>query len=128
MHREVLTEPARALFPSLARFRGFYLAGGTALALQIGHRVSVDFDLFSDENIDRSLLPRIQCEFSEAASIAPLINNLDELTVLVDDVKITFLKYPFPTFDPFVIYDQVPLLSVREIAATKAYTLGRRGD
>src|SRR3984893_13235342 len=56
-----------------------------------------------------------------------MVSNTDELTVLVDDVKITFLKYPFPTFDPFVIYEQVPLLSVREIAATKAYTIGRRG-
>jgi hypothetical protein len=56
-----------------------------------------------------------------------LINNTDELTVLVDDVKVTFLKYPFPTFDPFVIHEQAPLLSVREIAATKAYTIGRRG-
>lgn len=65
--------------------------------------------------------------FSDGASIAPLINNSNELTVLVDDVKITFLKYPFPIFDPFVIYEQMPLLSVREIAATKAYTIGRRG-
>jgi len=47
--------------------------------------------------------------------------STEELTVLVDDVKITFLKYPFPTFDPFVIYEKAPLLSVREIAATKAY-------
>jgi hypothetical protein len=47
--------------------------------------------------------------------------------VLVDDVKFTFLKYPSPTFNPFVIYEQVPLLSVRQIAATKAYTIGRRG-
>jgi len=69
----------------------------------------------------------VQRAFSDAASIAPLINNTGELTVLVDDVKITFLKYPFPTFDPFIIYEQVPLLSVREIAATKAYTIGRRG-
>jgi hypothetical protein len=65
--------------------------------------------------------------FSDSASIAPLINNSGELTVLVDDVKITFLKFPFPTFDPFIIYEQMPLLSVREIAATKAYTIGRRG-
>ena len=64
---------------------------------------------------------------SDADSIAPPINNSGELTVLVDDVKITLLKYPFPTFDPFMIYEQVPLLSVREIAATKAYTIGRRG-
>ena len=127
MHREVLTKRAAELFGSLSRFPGFYLAGGTALALQIGHRTSVDFDLFSNKDIERSLLPRVQRAFPDAASIAPLINNPDELTVLVDDVKITFLKYPFPTFDPFVIYDQVPLLSVREIAATKAYTIGRRG-
>jgi predicted nucleotidyltransferase component of viral defense system len=127
MHREVLTKRAAELYWSLSLFSGFYLAGGTALALQIGHRISVDFDLFSDQDIERSLLPRVQRVFSDAASIAPLINNSDELTVLVDDVKITFLKYPFPTFDPFVIYDDVPLLSVREIAATKAYTIGRRG-
>jgi hypothetical protein len=67
----------------------------------------------------------VQHAFSDAASIAPPINNSGELTVLVDDVKITHLKYPFPTFDPFMIYEQVPLLSVREIAATKAYTIGR---
>jgi hypothetical protein len=67
----------------------------------------------------------VQRAFSDAASIAPPINNSGELTVLVDDVKITHLKYPFPTFDPFMIYEQVPLLSVREIAATKAYTIGR---
>jgi hypothetical protein len=70
---------------------------------------SVDFDLFSDKDIERSLLPRVQRAFSDAASIAPLINNTDELTVLVDDVKVTFLKYPFPTFDPFVIHEQAPL-------------------
>jgi predicted nucleotidyltransferase component of viral defense system len=127
MHREVLTKRAAELFGTLSRFSGFYLAGGTALALQIGHRVSVDFDLFADKDIERSLLTRVQRVFSDAASIAPLINNPDELTVLVDDVKITFLKYPFQTFDPFVIYENVPLLSVREIAATKAYTIGRRG-
>jgi len=54
MHREVLTKRAIELFGSLSRFPGFYLAGGTALALQIGHRVSVDFDLFSDKDIEPS--------------------------------------------------------------------------
>jgi hypothetical protein len=94
MHREVLTKRAAELFGSLRRFPGFYLAGGTALALQIGHRVSVDFDRFSDNDIERSLLPRVQRVFSDAVSIAPLINNTDELTVLVDDVKITLSEIP----------------------------------
>jgi len=126
MHREVLTKRADELFGSLSRFPGFYLAGGTGLALQIGHRISVDFDLFSAESIKRSLLKDVESVFSTAASIVPIINSVDELTLLVDDVKTTFLAYPFPLFDPLVVYEGVPLLSVREIAATKAYTIGRR--
>jgi Nucleotidyl transferase AbiEii toxin, Type IV TA system len=127
MHREVLTEAAVPLFPLLARFPGFYLAGGTALALQIGHRASVDFDLFSNAPVDRALLARARQIFTDAA-IMPLVNNADELTAIVNGVKITFLHYPFPTLDAFVICERVSLLSVSEIAATKAYTIGRRGS
>ena len=47
MHDEALTAKAFELFPLLSKFKNFYLAGGTALALHIGHRLSVDFDLFS---------------------------------------------------------------------------------
>jgi Nucleotidyl transferase AbiEii toxin, Type IV TA system len=127
MHREVLTKPAAELFGSLNQFFGFYLAGGTALALQIGHRVSVDFDLFSGDEIDRGLLRHVRRAFPEA-EVVPLINNADELTTLVNGVKVTFLRYPFPPDEPFVVYENVPLLSVRDIAVTKAYTIGRRGS
>lgn len=126
MHREVLPEPADTLFPLLSRFPGFYLAGGTALALQIGHRVSVDFDLFSNDQINRALLTRVRHVFEEA-DISVRVDDADELTVLVNSVKITFLTYPFPAREPLVTYENVRLLSVPEIAATKAYTIGRRG-
>ncbi len=125
MHQEVLTNEGAALFPVLAHFPGFYLAGGTALALQIGHRVSIDFDLFRGEPITPSLYPRVERAFPFPAN--PLVNNSDELTVSVNGVKITFLYYPFPVLDPLEVYDGLPLLSVREIAATKAYTIGQRG-
>ncbi len=126
MHREVLTKRASELFTSLSRFSGFYLAGGTALALQIGHRISVDFDLFTDSEIKRSMLPSLSGVFP-GASTEPLVNNSDELTALVDGVKVTFLRYPFPPLDQLVTQEGVSLLSVKEIAATKAYTIGRRG-
>jgi hypothetical protein len=74
MHREVLTEPAAKLFPLLRRFPDFYLAGGTALALHIGHRVSVDFDLFSGDELDRTLLGQVRGVFG-SAEISPLVNN-----------------------------------------------------
>lgn len=127
MHREVLTKRAAELFPALAQFSGFYLAGGTGLAVQIGHRLSVDFDLFCRREIKRSLLPKVEKVFSDASSIVPLVNNADELTALVDGIKVTFLSYPFPVVDPLEAYENVPVLSIREIAATKAYTIGRRG-
>ena len=126
MHTEALTEEGLKLFPALRAFDDFYLAGGTALALQIGHRVSVDFDLFSENAIDRVLLQKVKRVFTNRP-VQPSVNNPDELTAFVDHVKITFLTYPFPLLEPQVAAEDVRMLSVREIGATKAYTIGRRG-
>lgn len=51
MHLEALTSDTRKIWPKLNYFSDFCLAGGTALALQIGHRISVDFDFFSEKEI-----------------------------------------------------------------------------
>lgn len=126
MNPEVLTKEGKDIFRLLGKFEDFYLAGGTALALQIGHRISVDFDLFSEEEISKSLLAKVKRIF-EGKTVIPSVNNPDELTVFVNDIKITFLKYPFPVMNKFVDYSGVKLLDTREIAATKAYTIGRRG-
>jgi hypothetical protein len=58
--------------------------------------------------------------------VEPVINNPDELTAFVGPVKTTFLSYPFPVIEPLVP-GGVRMLSVKEIGATKAYTIGRRG-
>jgi len=127
MYQEALTKKAKELLPTLRGFDNFYLAGGTALALQIGHRVSVDFDLFSEKEIDKNLFQKVKSIFN-GNEIALSVNNAEELTVFVSGVKITFLKYPFPLLFDLVDYEGVGLLSVNEIAATKAYTINRRGS
>jgi predicted nucleotidyltransferase component of viral defense system len=127
MHQEALTEKAKEILPVLRNFNNFYLAGGTALALQIGHRISVDFDLFSGEEIDKNLFPKVRKIFYDN-EIVLSVNNPDELTVFVDGLKITFLKYPFPLIFDLVDCEGIGLLSVKEIAATKAYTISRRGS
>ncbi len=127
MHHEALTEDGKRLFPKVATFTDFYLAGGTALALEIGHRVSVDFDLFTGEKIKHTLLGRVEETFkTEKREI--LVNNANELTLLIDGVKVTFLSYPFPDLLPKADCAGLPVLSAKEIAATKAYTIGRRGE
>lgn len=128
MHLEALMEQSKIIFPRLTSFSDrFYLAGGTALALQIGHRISVDFDLFSEQSIDKTLGLKIKRIFPDF-SVSTLVNNPDELTVVVGETKITFLHYPFPLLSDRVSYEGMRMLSVKEIAATKAYTIGRRGS
>ena len=126
-HTEVLTPESKTVFPKLAAFKGdFYLAGGTALALQMGHRVSVDFDLFSPNPIKKTLLKKVEELYD--APLELLVNNSRELTLLAGRVKHTFLPYPFPLVLPLEKADPLDLLSAREILATKAYTIGRRGS
>ena len=127
MHQEVLVSEGRTLFPFLKKFVNFYLAGGTALALQIGHRVSVDFDLFSSERIPNSLLSEVKSIFAKR-EIAVSVDNQDELTVFIDGVKLTFLYYPYPPKKLLDDFGGLRILGQKEIAATKAYTIGRRGS
>ena len=125
MHYEVLDEKTRKIFEKFSFLKDiFYLAGGTALALQLGHRISVDLDFFSDETIKKTLLKTIESKIKKVDTI--LVNNKKELTLQIDSVKITFLHYPFAHKHDFVKSNVVPLASVNEIASMKAYSLGRR--
>ncbi|MEK7629305.1 MAG: nucleotidyl transferase AbiEii/AbiGii toxin family protein [Patescibacteria group bacterium] len=127
MHLEALTKTGREIFPILKNFSEFYLAGGTALALQLGHRVSADFDLFSGIDIPAELLPLVQKTFDKK-TFQISVNNREELTVFINGVKITFLNYPFPVLEDTTEYEGLKMLGVSEIATTKAYTIGRRGS
>lgn len=127
MHPEALNEEGKKLIPSFSKFSNFYLAGGTALALQIGHRISIDFDFFSQNEISDNLLDELKEIFSQYQIIVS-VNNPEELTVFINETKITFVKYPFSVIKPFVEYERLKLLSIEEIGATKAYVVGRRGD
>lgn len=125
MHEEALTDKGRELFPKLARFKGFYLVGGTALAIQIGHRRSVDFDMFTEEELPSRILQSVKRIFSDS-SVQVTYQVPGQTNVLIDDIKTTFLEYPYPVLDPLVEYQGVPMASIREIAAMKGFSIGKR--
>lgn len=127
MHPEALSEKNKKVFRKLTAFSNFYLAGGTALALQIGHRVSVDFDLFSSEKIPSRLLKKVERTFKDG-EINISVSNPDELSIFIDGTKVTFVKYHFPVLLSFVEYGGIRLLDKKEIGVTKAYAVGRRGS
>lgn len=127
IHLEALTEAGATLFPKLASFKqDFYLVGGTALALQIGHRLSVDFDMFSNEELPQTLLPKIKRTFPDTM-IVPTINNPEQMNITVKGVKMTFFWYQYPPVVPLIDHENVRMCSVQEIAAMKAFAIGKRG-
>lgn len=125
MHHEALTSDTKKLWPQLKHFPEFILAGGTALALAIGHRLSADFDFFSEGEIAAELLETVERVFADYA-VRTILNTPEQLTVAVDDTKLTFLTYRFPLVSPPIEYQGVRLMAIGDIAATKAFALGRR--
>ncbi len=83
-----------ALKPALSL--GFVLYGGTAIALRLGHRPSVDFDFFSDQSLEKEALRSV---FPFIAQATILQDELETLTVLVKDLESTeesYVKNLFP--------------------------------
>lgn len=107
--------------------KGFTLGGGTALALQIKHRKSFDFDFFSSSPIPSRLLESL----GKALEIANVsVDTADELTFFTKDgVKVSFLHYPFRAhFPEQTLENGLRVFSASEIALQKAYAIGRRGE
>ena len=101
-----------------------YLAGGTALALQLNHRKSVDFDVFVKKPIGSSLRRKIKTIFGNQPYE---VNTTDQITFpLNEGIEITFLYYWYPHIRPLVLTTSLSLASVDDIIADKAHTLGRR--
>lgn len=126
MHLEALKSEQKKILPGLKGFSNFYLVGGTALALRIGHRVSVDFDLFSAKEISPALLNKIKRIFS-SFKIKTIVNHSGQLSVMVGDTKLDFVKYAFPLIFKPVVFDNIKIIPIKEIAAMKAYVLNQRG-
>lgn len=107
-------------------FDVWYLAGGTALALQLGHRISFDFDLFSQHEIHTSLRQHIVKIFGNKLHFS--LDTNEQLTFFTDEqVKITFATTPCVPLYPLITTENVRMENIQDIAADKAFTIGRRG-
>ncbi len=100
------------------------LVGGTALALQIGHRKSVDLDFFGSISASAE-------EMKEALSANHTISSIKEAQninmFLVDSVKVDFVNYRYNWIDDVVIEGYLRLASIMDIAAMKIYAIIGRG-
>ena len=125
MHNEIFSSGQVKLLPYLKGFqRSFYLVGGTAIALHIGHRRSIDFDLFCVTSLNKS---RIKAKLLRIPyTQTPIFEDFDQLHLLINDVKFTFFSYPYPILHPVPVNSFITIPSLLSLAAMKAFALGRR--
>lgn len=103
----------------------FYLSGGTALSLQLGHRESEDLDFFIQQPFQPEFIERQLLQYGTLAETELLP---DTLNTYLNGVKLQFLLYPYRLIEPFTLWEGVSLSSLLDIACTKLQTAGMRGS
>lgn len=126
MFKEILYDNQIKIIWLLKLFSNdFYLAWWTAIALQLWHRKSLDFDLFSKKKINNSkILSKLKLNNFGVNRIL-VDNKSEELTLIIDWVKVTFLYYPFD-IELSQKFEWIFLPSIETLCAMKFYTLWRR--
>ena len=105
---------------------GFYLAGGTALALQINHRTSLDFDFYTKNFFDNKKLHQLLKKKFKKIILLEMAE--DTLIIKINNVIVSFFRYPYPLIFSFIKDKNLPPLASKEnIAAMKIIAISDRG-
>ena len=125
MHLQILSKEQADLLPNLNSFnRTFYMVGGTAIALHLGHRRSIDFDLFCQAPLNKHRLKSklLTIPFKKNT----LFEDVDQVHLMVHEVKMTFFNYPYPIEHPVKVKNIISIPDLITLAAMKAFALGRK--
>jgi len=106
-------------------FKNFNLVGGTSLALQIGHRNSIDIDLFGNSEINSDLFIEKLSKFGELKVVQSTKNIL---ITKINEVKVDFVNYKYPLLSQILFVENIRMLSTKDIAAMKLNAIAGRGS
>jgi hypothetical protein len=130
-HPEILTPPQQALFSRLGPIAdrlGYYLAGGTAVALHLGHRRSEDFDWFAPERLTDALTlaQKLRAEGLEFETGTTGPGTLHGASA---GIRVTFLEYLYPPLAPPLSYPDANccIAHLDDLATMKLAALIQRG-
>lgn len=126
MYKDILTKNQRELLSLISTFsKNFYLVGGTAIALYLGHRQSIDFDLFTRSDIkNRGIKEKIKKNRFSIQKV--LYEDFIQLHLIVNSVKLTFYSYPYNIVAENDFDTIIKMPTLLDLAAMKAFALGRR--
>lgn len=127
LYLEILDKERKDVFRKLGAFsREGVLAGGTAVALQLKHRYSYDFDVFLEKEDVGAMRGKAKKVFGFKEI---MVDRKEQLTFIGNDnVKLTFLSYPHKPLHKKIRTDSISLFHMKDLAADKAFVIGRRGQ
>jgi hypothetical protein len=129
LHWNILDDARQAVLPQLKDIarETFYLAGGTGLALQIGHRDSIDFDFFTPGEFETvALISELERVFA-AHELSITQEEKNTVSCLVDQsIQLSFFTYAYPHIRPFIESEYFPIASIADIGCMKLSAITSR--
>lgn len=128
LHLSTIDTPTLELLRSIMHcdeFVNLRLVGGTALALQLGHRKSIDLDLFGEINFKH--IDRIKA-FKKFEKIVILKKSKNINIFSINDIKVDFVNYSYPWLHKHLLIDGIRLAGIEDIAAMKLAAISGRGS
>lgn len=108
----------------LSCLKDFNLVGGTSLALQLGHRNSIDIDLFTENTFTvESILETLQ----ESHSVTITLAKTNVVLAIINNVKTDFIRHNYPLLKPPIVEEGVRMLGLEDIAAMKLHYIVQSG-
>ncbi|MEZ0487052.1 nucleotidyl transferase AbiEii/AbiGii toxin family protein [Fibrella aquatica] len=128
LHTETVAKPTLELLNRLLaipELADFSLVGGTNLSLRLGHRISIDLDLFSPESFDLlAVQDAIREQFSEAHELEA---RKQTLLFIIDGVKVDLIRHNYAHIEPVDLIDGIRLVSLPDVIAMKLGAVAGRG-
>lgn len=128
LHRTAIDPPTLELLTKLMQqtaFSGLRLVGGTALALQTGHRKSVDIDLFGKINFEELDIVSL---FSSFQTLKTIKKSKNINIFIINNIKVDFVNYSYPWIEPELKIDNIRIAGEKDIAAMKLAAVTGRGS
>lgn len=128
MHESTLPQNTKATLEKLNNtdfIKKFYLSGGTALSLQLGHRESEDLDFFSQDGFEPS---QLQQDLEKIGELEQVAQDKGTLNCFLMGTQLQFLHYPYKLLEDKIEWKGIYLSSVLDIACTKLLTISSRGS
>lgn len=105
-------------------FSEYRLVGGTSLALQIGHRNSIDLDFFAKKEINEDLF---LIELSKFGNVKKIAGSKNILICIINNIKVDFVNHVYKFIDKPIVFDGINLATQKDIAAMKLHAIENRG-